>query len=91
MEERRKLIRRLAAAYGILPVYRRFAELSQRAERMSGDLEMGEQELPGLEEAMTRQAQALGGKSPGSSEPEAEAFCPGVSEGGREPKKRLKR
>ena len=62
MEERRKLIRRLAAAYGILPVYRRFAELSQRAERMSGDLEMGEQELPGLEEAY-RQAQALAEKA----------------------------
>ena len=53
MEERKKLIRRLTAAYGILPVYRRFAELSQRAERMSGDLEKGEQELPGLEETMT--------------------------------------
>ena len=62
MEERRKLIRRLAAAYGILPVYRRFAELSQRAERMSGDLEKGEQELPGLEEAY-RQAQALAEKA----------------------------
>ena len=63
MEERKKLIRRLTAAYGILPVYRRFAELSQRAERMSGDLERENRNCRGLEETY-RQAQALR-KKPG--------------------------